>query len=828
MNALRYGFRLLLRDWRAGELRLLATALVLAVTAITAVAWLADRVTLATETRAAELLGADRALVGNDPLPERFEELAREQGLAVARTLQFPSVVLTEERTQLAAVRAVDADYPLRGSLQVADHAEGDARNTTGTPARGEVWAEARLLIQLDIAVGDRIELGEETFVVSRVLMLEPSLGGGFQNLAPRLLMHLDDVQATGLVQEASRVTYRLLVAGDNAAVNQWQARVQPGLDESIGLEAPGEGQPAVEQVLDAAKRFLGLSALLTVVVGGVAMLLTIRHYAARHLDRVAVMRCLGATERHIASMLTWKMVLLGLITAAVGSVLGYLVHLLMLSLLADLLPGLPAASWRPVAVGLLSAQVILLGFALPTILRLRRVPPLRVLRRDLGDQLFRGWGIYPVALGAIFLLMWWQAGDLLLALYVFAAVLGTLAALALGAGLIILLLRRSRPAGASGLLLAGLVRRPWTNTFQIMALGLGLMALLLLSVVRQDLLNTWQDRIPDDAPNYFLINIQPEEADALQALLEERGLDTRVYPMVRARLVGINDREVRPSDYAESRTRRLVTREFNLSWLDALPEDNRLVSGRWWGNADGPDPQFSVEVELAERLGVDVGDQLHFDAGGKRYSAPVTSLREVQWDSFNVNFFVAASPGVLDSAPATYITSFHLPRERQRLLAQVVREYPSVTLIDVSAILDTVRSIMAQGARVVELMALLTLLSGLVVLFAALQVTREERQFESALLRSLGARRALIRRLAATEFLLLGGAAGLLAGGGAAVAGYVMGNLLFELEYAFNPWLPVLGALVGALVVAGAGLLATWRLYRITPMRLLKSAEEG
>ncbi len=828
MNSLRYGFRLLLRDWRAGELRLLAIALVLAVTAITAVAWLADRVTLATEDRAAELLGADRALVGNDPLPDRFASLARDLDLAVARTLQFPSVVLTEERTQLAAVRAVDPAYPLRGSLQVADHADGDARNTTETPARGEVWAEARMLIQLDIDVGDRIELGAEEFVVSRVLMLEPSLGGGFQNLAPRLLMHLDDVPATGLVQEASRVTYRLLVAGDNAAVNQWQARVQPDLGESVSLETPGEGQPAVEQVLDAAKRFLGLSALLTVVVGGVAMLLTIRHYASRHLDRVAVMRCLGATERQIGAMLTWKMVLLGLITAVLGSLLGYLVHLFMLSLLADLLPSLPAASWRPAGVGLLAAQVILLGFALPTILRLRRVPPLRVLRRDLGDQLFRGWSVYPLALAAIFLLMWWQAGDVVLAIYVFAAVLGTLAVLALGAGVIILLLRRSRRAGATGLLLSGLVRRPWTNTFQIMALGLGLMALLLLSVVRQDLLATWQDRLPDDAPNYFLINIQPDEADSLQALLDEQGLETRVYPMVRARLVGINDRDVRPSDYPEPRTRRLVAREFNLSWLEELPEDNRLVAGNWWANGGQPEPQFSMEVELAERLGVDVGDELHFDAGGQRYTAQVTSLREVQWDSFNVNFFVAASPGVLDDAPATYITSFHLPRDQQRLLVRIVRDYPSVTLIDVSAILDTVRTIMAQGARVVELMALLTLFSGLVVLLAALQVTREERQFESALLRSLGGRRALIRRLALTEFLLLGGAAGLLAGGGAAVAGYVMGNLLFELEYAFNPWLPLLGAVGGALVVAAAGLLATRRLYRVSPMQLLKGAEEG
>ncbi|MCC5810733.1 MAG: FtsX-like permease family protein [Ectothiorhodospiraceae bacterium] len=829
MNGFRYALRLLLRDWRAGELRLLALALVLAVTAITAVAWLADRVALATEGRAAELLGGDRALAASDPIPDHFAEQARELGLQAARTVRFPSVVLTEERTSLTAVRAVDPGYPLRGALQVGDDPDGPRQETDDIPARGELWVEPRLLIQLDIGLGDQLELGAEVFTVSRVLFLEPSAGGGFQNLAPRVMMNLEDLAATGLVQQGSRVTYELLVAGDAGAVGQWQNQVRPELGETISLEAPGEGQPAVQQVMDAAKRFLGLSALLTVVVGGVAMLLTIRHYAARHLDRVAVMRCLGATERQIAVMLTWKMVLLGLFTAVAGSALGYGVHLLMLGLLADLLPSLPPPSVRPALVGVFSAQVILLGFALPTILRLRRVPPLRVLRRDLGDNLFRGWGVYPVALAAIFLLMWWQAGELVLALYVFLAVLGTLAVLALGAGVIILLLRRTRKTrGAVSLLLSGIARRPWTNTIQIMALGLGLMALLLLSVVRQDLLATWQDRVPPDAANYFLINIQPEEAGPLGELLADQGLDTQVYPMVRGRLVGINEHRVRPSDYPEARTQRLVAREFNLSWVDELPQDNRLVAGDWWNGDGESEPQFSMELEIAERLGVDVGDTLHFEAGGERYSARITSLREVQWDSFNVNFFVVSPPGLLDDAPATFITSFYLPPERQDLLVRLVREFPSVTLIDVNSILDTVRNIMEQGTRVVELMALLTLLSGLVVLLAALQVTREERQFESALLRSLGGRRQLIRRLATTEFVLLGGAAGLLAGVGAAVAGYVMANALFELDYAFNPWLVLIGVISGAVVVTLAGLLATRRLYRVSPMRLLKGAEEG
>jgi len=460
-------------------------------------------------------------------------------------------------------------------------------------------------------------------------------------------------------------------------------------------------------------------------------------------------------------------------------------------------------------------------------VLRLRRVPPLRVLRRDLGEQILRGAGAYPVALAAVFLLMWWQAGDLRLALWVFAAVLGTLLALALAAFGLVQALRALR-RGRSGVILrlSGLTRRPLTASIQIMALGLGLMALLLLTVVRGDLLATWQDSLPADAANHFLINIQPDEAAGVEERLRQAGIEADVYPMVRGRLVAINEKAVQPDDYPDPQTRRLMSREFNLSQLETLPEDNTIVAGRFWD--DDPDPAFSVEVDIAERLGVSVGDTLTFEAGGSRYSATISNLREVRWDSFNVNFFVASSPGVLDDAPATYITSFHLSADQRRLVTDLVRAYPSVTVIDIDAILDTVRGIMDQGTRVVELMALLTLFAGIVVLLAALQVTREERRFEGALLRSLGASRELIRRLALGEFLLLGGTAGLLAGLGAAVAGQLMARQLFELDYGFNLWLPLLGAAAGAAVVTLAGLLATRGLYRSSPMQLLKGAEEG
>lgn len=829
MTAARQGWRLLRRDWRAGEVRLLATAVILAVAAITAVAWLADRVAAGAESRAAELLAADRVVASDRAIDGTAVEAARDLDLATARTLSFTSVVLAGDETLLVAIKAVTDGYPLRGALETSDAPGQDPRTVTSGPSPGAAWVDRRVLLQLGLEPGASLDVGATDLTAERVLVLEPDRGMGFRNFAPRVMIHMDDVAATELVQDASRVRHRFLVAGPPERIADWEARVAPTLEDEAEIRRPGEEDRGVARVLDRAERFLGLSALLTVVVGGVAMLLTIRRYAVRHLDRVAIMRCLGATQRQILALLTWKLVWLGLVTGLAGTVLGYVVHQLMLTLVADLLPELPGPSARPALVGLLTAQVILLGFALPTVIRLKRVPPLRVLRRDLGGQVHRGVGVYLGALVAVAGLMVWQAGDLRLSLYVLGAVAGTLVALAGAAAAVIAVLRLGRGRrGSASLLVSGLVRRPWTAAIQIMALGLGLMALLLLTLVRNDLLDTWQDSVPADAANYFLINIQPDDREAVRDTLTEAGVEPTLYPMIRGRLVGINERDIEPSDFEDPRTQRLVEREFNLSSLRELPDDNRVVRGEFW-QAEPDDPaQYSLEDGMAERLDVNVGDVLHFDVAGTRYSAPVTNIREVRWDSFNVNFFAVAAPGLLDDAPTTLITSFHLPREEDGLLAELVREFPGITVIDVSTILETVRGIMAQGARVVEVMALLTLLAGVVVLLAALQVTREERQFESALLRALGARRRLIRRLAVTEFLLLGGVAGLLAGGGASAAGVVIGRGLLELDYHFNPWLPLVGAVGGAAVVTVAGLLATRRLYRVSPMRLLQAAEDA
>jgi len=823
--------RLLRRDWRAGELRLLAAAVVVAVAAVSAVSWLAERVGGASGGRAAELLGADRAVSSSEPAPAEWLARASELGLEYVRTAEFPSVVLAGDATQLVSVKAVEEGYPLRGRLQLSDAPGAPSQAVRAVPPRGEVWVEPRLLAPLDVAVGDNLDLGESEFRIARLVTVEPDRGGFFGSLAPRVMLNYDDLPATGLIQPASRVRYQLLLSGPEPALERFHAWLRQADMRGVQWRTPEDSSLGIREVMQRAKRFLGLSALLTVVIAGVAMLLTVRRYAARQVDRVAVMRCIGATAGEVTSLFAWKLFWLGLFAGLAGLALGFALHWLMLELVAELLPpDTPAPGWRPALAGWLTAFAALLGFALPTVLRLKQVPPLRVLRRDLGHDVFRGGSLYVAALAMIFLLMWWQAEDLRLAAMVGAAVLGTLALLALLAWGLVRGLRRLRARGGRQLLwLSGLTRRPGTAAVQIMGVGVGLMALFLLTVVRQDLLEAWRGSVPADAPNYFLINVQPEQVAEVRAHLRERGgVEPALYPMIRGRLTAINDKPVRPDDYRSDRAQRLVAREFNLSYGTVLPSDNRIVAGSWWGERPGSADSLSVEKGLADELGIGLGDRLTFQVAGEAVTGAVSNLRQVEWDSFNVNFFVMAPPGLLDGYPSTYITSFHLPAERQAALTELVRRFPSITVFDIGNILTTVRGIIDQGVRVVELMAGLTLLAGVIVLLAALQITGEERRFESALLRALGASRASIRGLARAEFLLIGALSGALAGGCAAVAGFVLARRLFELSYPLNAWLFPLGAVAGAVVVWLAGGAGSRRYYRGSPMRLLRGGGDA
>lgn len=821
-------WRALRRDWQAGELRVLAIALVIAVASVAAVGFFTDRIQLAMERQASELLGADLVVASANPLRPLIAEEAGRQSLKTAETLHFRSVVVAGEVTQLTEVKAVGPGYPLRGALQISDQPFAPPRIATQLPAVGEVWLDERLLQILSLKVGDTVELGTRRFRIAQVLAYEPDRAGDLFSIAPRLLMNLADVPSTGLIQPGSRVEYRLLLAGELATLERFKIWAKSTLQVGEKLQGVREARAELRTALERAERFLHLAALVSVILAGVGVAIAARRFAARHWDSVAVMRCIGATQPLVARLFVLELLALATAAGLVGLAVGYLAQYGLSNLLGQLVSRneLPASSWQPVFPALVTGFVTLLGFGLPPLLRLREVPPLRVLRRDLGPVDPRLLALYGPAVAATAALLIWQAGEWRLALYVCAGVIATIVVLSLAAwGLVKALhLLRGRVGVAWRFGLANIARRGSGSTVQVVALGLGLMALLVLTLVRTDLLSSWRSSLPAEAPNHFLINIQPHQVEGVSEFLRQRNHHhVELYPMVRGRLVAINGQAVGPSDYENPRAKRLVEREFNLSQLDRLQEDNRIVAGQWWHPQDRGQAMASVEEGLAKDLGIALNDTLRFQIAGQNLEAKVTSLRTVQWDSFRVNFFVVFPSGALDTYPATWITSFHLPAGQKPQLAELVRQFPSVTVLDVEAIMGKVRDIMDKVIVAVEYVFLFTLAAGLVVLFAAIQATQDERRFESAVLRTLGARRAIVRKSLLAEFATLGLLAGLLAATAATALSLVLATQVFEFPYRWNPWLWLVGAGIGMLGVGLAGWLGARSALNQPPWRALR-----
>ncbi len=828
MTAWRITLRLLRRDWRSGEIYLLAAALVLTVAAITAVGFFTDRVERTMARQGSELIAADLAIQASSAPPAGWADEAGRRGLASARALEFRSVILAEEGARLVQIRAVDPQYPLRGRLRVRDRLEGPERAVAGGPPAGEVWLEPRLLRLLGLQMGDPLGLGESELRIGAILSHEPDQGGNPFNLAPRVLMNRADLAATGLITPAARATHRLLIAGDWEAIAGFRRWAEPRLPPNTAILEPSDARPEFASAVDRASRFLHLATLVTLLVAGSAIALASHRLVEHQIDAVAIMRCLGAPRHLLMRVFILRLGLLGLVASLVGCLLGWIGQLGLAAALADWFRAdLPPASLAPITVGVATGMVTLLGFAVPPLLQLGRVTPLRALRRDLGTPRAPAALTLAAAGLALALLIVWQANDFALAWKLLAGVLGTLVTLIL---LVLGLVRiagrlAARTRGVWRLGLAALARRPTGAILQIAGFGIGILALLLLAVVRVDLLRTWQETLPEGAPNYFLINVQPREVEPLAAFLSEQGFgETELFPMIRGRLIRVNARAVQPADYPDPRAERLVTREFNLSYADTPQIDNRVVAGTWWPDAEAP-PQFSVEQGVAETLGIELGDLLTFWVSGHEVQGPVTSLREVQWDSFNVNFFVTATPSLLAGEAATFITSFYLPPDRSGLIPELVRRFPSVTPLDVDAILGQVREVIDRGVLAVEYVFLFTLAAGLLVMHAGIQASLEERKAEHGILRTLGAgRRALLGSLA-VEFTVAGLLAGLLASCFAEATGWVLAEQLFGLEFDLNPSLWAVGVFGSAFLIGLAGTLATYPLVIRPPLQTLRRA---
>lgn len=826
MNSFRFAGRTLLRDLRAGDIRVLAVALAIAVAGITAVGFFTDRARAALTHNAAEMLAADVVLQSRAPLARDMSEGALARGLRYAHTINFIGMVGTGSGAQLAEVKAVSAAYPLRGRLRIADEPFGAERVADTGPAPGEAWADARLASMLNLARGSVVQLGARTLRVTHILAYEPDRGGDLFSIAPRLLMHEADVAATGLIQPGSRVEYRALFAGDTAVLDTWRQTLRD-LPAGARWQTVRDARPELRVALTRAEQFLGLAALVAAILAGAAIALAARRYSERQFDASAIMRCLGATQGFVVRAYAAYLALLGIGASLIGLVIGFAVQAALAYALAGLFTEpLPPPTVRPLLLGFATALIMLLGFAAPPLLRLRDVPPLRVLRRDIGPLPMRALSLYASGTAALLLLLAWHVRDARLAVFVFAGVAVAVLALTLAAFLLIRALTplRARVGVAWRYGLASIARRAPVSVLQVASFGAGIMVLLLLAVVRADLLDAWQRSLPANAPNNFLINIQRDQVAPLQDFMRAQGLArAHIYPTVRGRIVAINGADAHARDYDDERAQRRLNHEFNLSWSETLPHDNKLVAGRWWGTGTQVAAQFSVEQGLAEALNLKIGDRLRFRIGADTVEAPITSVRSLEWDSFQVNFFVLASPGVLDNYPASFITSLHVPAEQKPALRALVAQFPNVTVIDVDALMAKVRDIMTRVTGAVEYVFIFSLLAGLAVLAAAIQTTQDERRYEGALLRTLGASRRQLRAGLIAEFATLGALAGLLAALAASATGYVLATWVFELPYRVDWLLLVLGPVLGGVGIAAVGVLGTRSVVTTPPLLSLR-----
>ena len=818
--------RQLLRDARAGELRVLFFALLVAVAASTAIGYFGARLNGAMMLRATEFLGADLLLEGSSPArPEQIRS-GTELGLEHALVVEFSSVVATDNGIQLSSVKAADDLYPLRGELKSAPSPFAP-EETGGRPNPGEAWVEARLLTALDLKIGDSIDVGNTTLRLSRVLTYEPDRAGNFYSLTPRVMINLKDLKATGVVQPGSRVSYRDLWRGPAPALQTYRDLIKPGLEANQRLQDARDGNRQIGGALGKAERYLNMASLVAVLLSGVAVALSANRFATRRFDASALLRCLGLSRRETMVLFSLQLTVLGLLASLSGALLGWIAQLGLFALLHDLLPAaVPPGGLLPAIAGIGTGLVALAGFALPPLAALGRVPPLRVLRRDMLPIPSSTWMVYGAALGALGLIMWRLSLDLVLTFALLGG--GVVAALVLG-GLLLLLLQSLRRMLARASLpwrlgLGQLLRHPLAAAGQALAFGLILLSMALIALLRGELLDTWQNQLPKNAPNYFALNILPNDKQAFtDKLLQLSAQSAPLYPVVPGRLISINGEPAREFVTKDSAGDRALQRDLSLTWAADLPEGNVVTAGNWWPQQPPDDiPGVSVEGKVAENLQIKLGDRLVFSVGGVNREAKVTSLREINWDNFQPNFFMIFQPGTLKDLPATYLTSFYLAAGHDQQIVDLARAFPAVTILQVEALLQQLRSILAQVTLAVEYVLLFVLAAGMAVLFSGLQATLDERIRQGALLRALGAERPLLVKARRIEFGLLGAVSGLLAALGSELVSLVLYRFAFDLPWHPHPWLLML-PLAGALLIGAAGVFGTRRALNASPLTVLR-----
>lgn len=868
---LRLSLRLLWRDWQGGELRLLLLALVMAVTSVTGIALFTDRLEQALLVESANMLAADRVLSGRSAAPAEWFDEARTRGLRTAETVSFGSMVFSDNGNVLVSAKAVSDAYPLRGQLLVSDQPFTRGAPIVGGPSAGEVWVESRVMPALGAEIGDTVYVGEAALRVTRIIVQEPDRqqGGMMDNAGPRLMLNLADVPATQVIQVGSRVSYRYLFAGDEAVLEDYGVWLDERTAGEFRLRDVRDESAEVADALNKAESFLLLGSLFAVLLAGVAIALTARRYSERHFDYVAILKTLGCTSSQIMSIYLSIQIVLGVIAIVVGSVLGWAIHALILQALASVIPiTLPPAGITPYIIGSTTAIICLLSFALPPLLALHKTSPLRVLRKDLDDNSLSARLPYGIGLAGSLVLMLWYSQDVLLTSIIVLAVAGVVLVLS---GISWLLLHSSNSVGMKAgsawkLAMSATKRRRKQNILQVLVFSLTIMSLLILTLLRTDLIADWQAQLPENTPNHFLMNVTEPQVAGIQSFFRENGVEpNQFYPMMSAGITRINGEEPntswddddeqsnvtersagsdneeqdidaagRDADGADAADgpagpdgerqggpRRVSNRQ--ITWTSQLPKDNQVVEGEWWG--ESPQPGFvSLEQDYAERLGAALGDLIEFDVGqGRLIEARVQSLRTVRWDNMQPNFFVIFSPGTLDGLGGTYLSTALMAQEQKALINGLLALFPTIVVLEIDALIEQIQTIIAQVTSAIELIAFLVLACGALVMLACVTATLDERFRENAILRTLGAGRKLILSSLFIEFATIGLVAGVIATVGAEASLYYLQTRVFQQEFALHYWVWLAGPVLGMLVIAMLGVMATRKVVNTSPLTVLR-----
>ena len=820
-------WRFLLRDWRSGELWLLVASLLMAVAVSTAIALFSDRLQLALGRQVAEVLGADMTIRSPRPVQKIIIREAEKQNLKISTVLEFPSVVMAGDEMQLVSAKAVESSYPLRGYIRAADQPFAEDRVVDNIPAAGEVWLEPRLFPLLQVAVGDKILLGEAEFTIAKAITLETDRGGDFYSFSPRLLFNMDDVDKTGIIQPGSRVNWKTLLAGERKELLKFQSLVEDKLDVSERLILADDSRRDLGKSVVRLKQFLGLASMAAILLAGIAVAMASRRFTERRFDSTAVMRCLGASRRQVFNLLLAELALIASLVAVPGVILGWWLQAGVVSLLQGVLPAwLPQPGILPMLVGGATGGITLAGFGLAPLLRLQEVSPLRVLRRELTPAPASSWLVYSFSLLAMVLLLWYHTGELLMTLGI--ALVSGAVLLVISVGLQALLARAGNRAGLLSLPvywrmgLKRIVQQRSKTSAQLLAFSLTFMAMAIVLVLRTDLLDRWQNELPEETPNYFAINIQPSEVKEYRDFLEDNNItSSALYPIIRGRLTEINNVRVREAVSKDGEEHNALNRELNLTWSAELPENNRLLEGQWWemGSKSG----LSVEEEIASHLNIKMGDDLTFVISGYEFTQKVTSIRKVQWESFSPNFYMILPKSILQDLPATWLNSFYLEPENKTQLNSLITRFPTMTLLDLDAVISQVRKMLAQSTIAVEAMLFALLVAGLLVMASVIESSIDERLQEGALIRSLGGTRKQLLTMQAGEFVLFGALAGLLAAVGTELCSYWLNTQVFELTWEPVVWLWISLPLAGAVVLGISGWLGVRRVIRQSPSNILQ-----